>query len=69
MNTDIWDIRVRPEASKDGRSLLEQIWTGMRTRFAGYVSHRLLEDQDRPGHYVVVSDRTSREASDKSRGA
>jgi len=67
MVTVIWDMRVRPEASKDGRSLIERIWTDMRTRFAGYVCHRLLEDQDRPGHYVVVSEWTSREAADKSK--
>jgi quinol monooxygenase YgiN len=66
MVTVIWDIRVRPEASKDGLSLIERIWTDMRTRF-GYVSHRLLEDQDRRGHYVVVSDWASREAADRVR--
>lgn len=69
MITVIWDIRVRPEASKDGQSLIERIWTDMRTRFAGYLSHRLLEDQDRPGHYIVVSDWVSREAADRSRNA
>ncbi len=67
MVTVVWDIRVRPEASKDGLALIEQIWTDMRTRFAGYVSHRLLEDQDRPGRYLVVSDWASREAADRSR--
>jgi quinol monooxygenase YgiN len=67
MVTIIWDIRVRPEACRDGRSLIEQIWTDMRTRFIGYLSHRLLEDQDAPGHYVVVSDWTSRDAADKAR--
>jgi quinol monooxygenase YgiN len=49
--------------------LIERIWTDMRTRFIGYLSHRLLEDQDLPGHYVIVSDWTSREAADEAKDA
>lgn len=34
--------------------------------FEGYVSHKLIEDLDDPGHMLVVSEWASRERADAS---
>ncbi|MCF3946860.1 antibiotic biosynthesis monooxygenase [Acidiphilium sp. AL] len=67
MVTVIWDMRVTPEAADEGLAIIRKIWMDMRTMFAGYAGHRLFEDIDHCGHYVVVSDWVSREEADRVR--
>ena len=66
MTTVIWNMRVRPEAHDDGLAIIRQIWHDMQTKFRGYESHRLLVDEDQRGHFIVVSDWTSRQDADQS---
>jgi quinol monooxygenase YgiN len=65
MVTVVWDMRVRTEAAQTGRELIRRIWTDMKG-FSGYVSHRLLQDKDNAGHFIVVSQWTDRESADKT---
>ena len=66
MLTVIWDMQVKPDAAAAARGFIRQIWTDM-TRFDGYISHRILEDDDRSGHFVVVGEWTSRAVADRIR--
>lgn len=66
MVTVVWDMRVRTEAEQTGRQLIRRIWTDMKG-FSGYVSHRLLQDEDDCGHFIVVSQWTDRDSADKTR--
>jgi quinol monooxygenase YgiN len=66
MVTVVWDMRVRTEAEQTGRQLIGRIWTDMKG-FSGYVSHRLLQDEDDGGHFIVVSQWTDRDSADKTR--
>lgn len=66
MVTVLWDTRVKPEAAAEGYALIRRIWRDME-HFAGYVSHRLLQEEDEAGHFVVVSEWESRAAADASR--
>jgi quinol monooxygenase YgiN len=66
MVTVVWDMRVRTEAEQTGRGLIQRIWTDMKG-FYGYVSHRLLQDKDDAGHFIVVSQWIDRKSADESR--
>jgi quinol monooxygenase YgiN len=66
MVTVVWDMHVRTQAAQTGRELIQRIWTDMKG-FSGYVSHRLLQDADNPGHFIVVSQWADRESADKTR--
>jgi len=59
----IWDSHFPPEDADQGRASTEAIWRDM-TRFDGYLTHDLIEDLDDPGHLLVVSQWTTREAPD-----
>ena len=67
MVTVIWDMQVMPDAHDEGLAILRRIWHDMRTKFRGYVGHRVFADADRRGHFVVVSDGASREHADRVR--
>jgi quinol monooxygenase YgiN len=66
MVTVVWDMRVRTETEQTGRELIRRIWADMKG-FSGYVSHRLLQDKDNAGHFIVVSQWSDRESADKTR--
>ena len=59
----IWESRFPAETAHEGISVTKAIWRDMLS-FDGYVSHELIQDLDQPGHLIVVSRWTSREAAD-----
>lgn len=65
MVTVVWDTRIRTGAEQTGRDLVRRIWTDMKG-FSGYVSHRLLQDEDDAGHLLIVSQWTDRESADRT---
>jgi heme-degrading monooxygenase HmoA len=65
MVTVIWDTRVKTGFEKSGRDLVQRIWADMKG-FSGYVSHRLLQDKDDAGHFIIVSEWTDRESADRT---
>lgn len=65
MATVVWDMRVRAEAAQTGLNLIRRIWADM-AGYAGYLSHRLLQDEDDAGHFLVVSHWTDRESADRT---
>jgi heme-degrading monooxygenase HmoA len=60
----VWESHFPPQAAGEGRAVTEQIWRDM-TRFAGYLTHELIQDLDDPGHLLVVSQWTSRRDADE----
>jgi quinol monooxygenase YgiN len=64
--TVVWETWLNPGAETEGFNLTRQIWSDMR-HFEGYISHRLLVDQDNQGHLLVISQWQSREAADRIR--
>ncbi len=66
MVTVVWDMRVEAGSATTGRDLIRRIWADMKG-FSGYLSHRLLQDADEPGHFIVVSEWTERQRADATR--
>jgi quinol monooxygenase YgiN len=65
MVTVVWDTCVKTGFEKNGRELVQRIWADMKG-FSGYVSHRLLQDRDNAGHFIIVSEWTDRESADRT---
>jgi quinol monooxygenase YgiN len=61
----VWESHFPAEVAESGREVTEAIWRDM-PGFEGYVSHKLIEDLDDPGHLLVVSEWASRERADAS---
>jgi quinol monooxygenase YgiN len=59
----IWESRFPAEAAEEGVRVTQAIWEDMLS-FDGYLEHDLIQDLDQPGHLIVVSRWTSREAAD-----
>ena len=66
--TVMWDFHFRTGRERAGAEAARSIWQDMRS-FRGYVTHRILRDQDDPAHLVVISEWTSREAADQVRAS
>jgi len=66
MATIVWDTRVRTGSESLGLELNRRIWADMKS-FPGYLSHRLLQDEDDAGHFVIVSEWRDRAAADRAR--
>jgi quinol monooxygenase YgiN len=62
----VWETWLNPGDEAEGLRLTRRIWSDMQ-RVDGYVSHRLLVDQDAPTHLLLVSQWRSREAADRSK--
>jgi hypothetical protein len=60
----VWESHFPPEGVEEGRAVTRAIWRDM-TRFAGYLTHELIEDLDDPGHLLVVSRWTTRQRADE----
>jgi quinol monooxygenase YgiN len=60
----VWESHFPPETVEEGRAVTKAIWRDM-TRFAGYLTHELIEDLDDPGHLLVVSRWTTRRRADE----
>jgi hypothetical protein len=63
----VWETWLKEGAEREGLRLTQDIWRDMRSCYAGYQGHLLLQDQDHPGHLIVVSHWTTREQADRSR--
>lgn len=59
----IWESRFPEQSVDEGVAVTKAIWRDMPS-FDGYLEHELIEDLDKPGHLLVVSRWTSREAAD-----
>lgn len=59
----IWESSFPAERSAEGAEVTRAIWADM-PDFDGYLEHEIVEDLDRPGHLIVLSRWTSREAAD-----
>jgi quinol monooxygenase YgiN len=59
----IWESRFPAGDVEEGIRVTKAIWEDMLS-FDGYLDHELIEDLDEPGHLIVVSRWTSREAAD-----
>lgn len=59
----IWESRFPAKAADEGIRVTKAIWRDMPS-FDGYMNHELVQDLDQPGHVLVVSRWTSREAAD-----
>ncbi len=64
--TVLWEARFTQGQANEGQAVIKRIWDDM-TRFQGYVDHETIVDVDDPGHVVVVSHWTSRQAADRVR--
>lgn len=59
--TVFWESRFPAVSAEGGLEVTRKIWQDMR-QFAGYVDHEIVRDLDDPGHLLVISHWTSREA-------
>ncbi|HJZ62441.1 MAG TPA: antibiotic biosynthesis monooxygenase [Miltoncostaeaceae bacterium] len=59
----IWESQCAAETTEEGVALTRAIWRDMES-FDGYLAHDLIQDLDQPGHLIVVSRWSSREAAD-----
>lgn len=64
--TVVWEARFGPDNANQGQKVLKRIWNDM-TQCAGYVDHETIADVGDPGHVVVISHWSSREAADRIR--
>ncbi len=64
--TIVWDTWLKPGTETEGLRLTRQVWSDMRS-FEGYLSHRILIDQDAPGHVIALANWRSREDADRVR--
>jgi hypothetical protein len=58
--TIVWDTWLKPGTETEGLRLTRQVWSDMRS-FEGYLWHRILIDQDAPGHVIALANWRSRE--------
>lgn len=63
MITVICDTWLRPGATAEGLRLTRKLWSDVRA-FKGYVSHRILIDQDQPGYIMALAPWRSRRDAD-----
>ncbi|MGE5206090.1 MAG: putative quinol monooxygenase [Chlamydiota bacterium] len=61
--TVLWESRFPPASAEGGLEVTRKIWQDMR-QFPGYVDHEIVRDLDDPGHLLVISHWSSREAAD-----
>lgn len=66
MVTAVWDTWLKAGTESEGLLLTRQIWSDMRG-FDGYVSHRILIDQDAPEHTIALGKWRSRADADSVR--
>jgi quinol monooxygenase YgiN len=59
--TVLWESRFAPVSAEGGLEVTRKIWQDMR-QFPGYVDHEIVRDLDDPGHVLVISHWSSREA-------
>jgi quinol monooxygenase YgiN len=59
--TVVWETRFPPASAEGGLEVTRKIWQDMR-QFPGYIDHTIVRDLDDPGHVLVISHWTSREA-------
>jgi len=62
----IWEFRYALENLAGGVDITKAIWRDMPS-FPGYEHHEIVQDLDDPGHLMVVSKWSSREAADRVR--
>jgi hypothetical protein len=60
----VWESHFAPQDAQKGRAVTDAIWHDM-TRFAGYLTHDVIEDLDHPGHLLVVSQWATRRRADE----
>lgn len=65
--TVVWDTWFRPGAEAEGLQLTRQIWADMQ-RVKGFLSHRILVDQNEPGHLIALAQWRSMADADAVRG-
>jgi quinol monooxygenase YgiN len=59
--TVVWESRFSAAGAERGLEVTRKICQDMR-QFSGYVDHEIVRDLDDPGHVLVISHWTSREA-------
>lgn len=59
--TVLWETRFATASAEGGLEVTRKIWQDMR-QFPGYVDHEIVRDLEDPGHVLVISHWTSREA-------
>jgi hypothetical protein len=59
----IWESEFPSDQREEGIEVTRAIWRDM-PGFDGYLAHEIVEDLDQPGHLIVVSRWTGREAAD-----
>ena len=59
--TVVWESRFSAAGAERGLEVTRKIWQEMR-QFSGYVDHEIVRDLDDPGHVLVISHWSSREA-------
>lgn len=62
----VWESRFGPADAEAGLEVTAAVWRDMGS-FAGYLGHELIRAVDDPGHLLVISRWTSREAADEVR--
>lgn len=62
----VWETWLKPEHADEGYDITRSIWQDM-PRFKGYLGHFLLQDQNDPGHLLLISNWLSREHADESK--
>jgi quinol monooxygenase YgiN len=63
----IWDTWLKPGSEQEGLRLTRNVWADIRS-FDGYLSHRILVDEDAPGHVIAIGTWRSRADADAVRG-
>lgn len=61
----IWESRFPLEQADEELRVTKAIWEDMMD-FEGYLEHEIVQDLDDPGHLIVISRWSSREAADES---
>src|SRR5919109_2015923 len=62
----LWEAKFGQNRAEKGQDAIKRIWDDM-TKYAGYLDHEMIVDIDDPGHVLIVSHWTSREAADRVR--
>jgi len=62
--TVVWQAWLKEGAEAEGLSIAQKTWAELQG-FDAYISHRLLVDEDAPGHVLIVSQWKSRQAVDE----
>lgn len=66
MITVVWDTWLKPGTEEEGLRLTRQVWSDMQS-FDGFISHRILIDEDAPGHIMALAKWRSRSDADAVR--